>query len=331
MSSNTRVLSRRALLAALGPLSLACSRKEPLASAEPLPKRSAELPKAGVSSASSARPVARLPAEERTWTFEKTPVGRMSVVVVLPERAENQRFPALIAMHGRGETLKGPERGARGWVDDYALKRAIERLSAPPLVAKDFAGFADEERLARLNAGLAKEPYGGLVVVCPYTPDVLGREEPFTTAPPLAEFLVETLLPKVYRETPALGTPASTGIDGVSLGGRASFAVGFLRPEAFGAVAGLQAAFDPENAREFGVRAARARQKNPSLSYRLLTSDADYYLGTTHKLDAALTREGVPHEFLVTRGTHSYEFNRGPGAIEMLVYHDRVLRRRPPI
>ena len=319
------------MLAALGPVALSCSKREPVASAEPLPKRQSGVAVAAVSNATSARPAARLPAEELIWTFEKTPVGRMSVVVVLPERTASDRFPVLIAMHGRGETLKGPERGARGWVDDYALRRAIERLSAPPLVAKDFAGFADDERMRRLNSALAKEPYGGLVVVCPYTPDVLGREEPFTTAPPLAEFLVDTLIPKVYRETPALGTPQSTGIDGVSLGGRASFAVGFLRPEAFGAVAGLQAAFDPENAREFGARAARARAKNPSLNYRLLTSDADYYLGTTHKLGAALTRAGVPHDFLVTRGTHSYEFNRGPGAIEMLVYHDRVLRRRQPI
>lgn len=322
------------MLAALGPVALgpvapACSRKDPIASAEPMPKRSSDAGRAAVSG--PARPAARLPAEELTWTFEKTPVGRMAVVVVLPERTASDRFPVLIAMHGRGETLKGPDRGARGWVDDYALRRAIERLSAPPLVAKDFAGFADEERMRRLNATLAKEPYGGLVVVCPYTPDVLGREEPFTTAPPLAEFLVDTLIPKVYRETPALGTPASTGIDGVSLGGRAAFAVGFLRPEAFGAVAGLQAAFDPENAREFASRAARAKEKNPSLSYRLLTTDADYYLATTRKLDAALTRAGVAHEFLVTRGTHSYEFNRGPGAIEMLVYHDRVLRRRQPI
>ena len=316
------------MLAALGPVVLGCSRSEPVASAEPMPKRAAV---AAVSKPSSAPPAARLPAEERTWTFEKTPVGRMSVVVVLPERAASDRFPVLIAMHGRGETLKGPERGARGWVDDYALGRAVTRLSAPPLVANDFAGFPDAARIERLNATLAKEPFGGLVLVCPYTPDVLGREEPFTTAPPLAEFLVDTLIPKVYRETPALGTPASTGIDGVSLGGRASFAVGFLRPEAFGAVAGLQAAFDPENAREFGARAARAREKNPTLRYRLLTSDADYYLGTTHKLDAALTRAGVSHEFLVTRGTHSYEFNRGPGAIEMLVYHDRVLRGRTPI
>lgn len=331
MRSSSSLRSRCALRAALGlSLLLGCSKEQPLASAEPL-RPSAQASPSAAPKGSVTRPEPLLPAEERTWSFEKTPVGRMSVVVALPKRVASARFPVLIAMHGRGETLKGPERGARGWIDDYALLRAVDRLSAPPLVAADFAGFPDTARIERLNAVLAKEPYAGLIVVCPYTPDVLGREEPFSTAPPLAEFLVDTLLPKVYRETPALGTPASTGIDGVSLGGRASFAVGFLRPEAFGAVAGLQAAFDPENAREFGARAARALKKNPSLRYRLLTSEADYYLGTTHKLDAALTREGVAHEFLVTRGTHSYEFNRGPGAIEMLVYHDRVLRNRSPI
>jgi hypothetical protein len=28
-------------------------------------------------------------------------------------------------------------------------------------------------------------------------------------------------------------------------------------------------------------------------------------------------------------GPHDYEFNRGPGAYEMLMFHDRVLRGQP--
>jgi hypothetical protein len=31
-------------------------------------------------------------------------------------------------------------------------------------------------------------------------------------------------------------------------------------------------------------------------------------------------------EHLVVPGPHDYPFNRGPGAIEMLLWHDRVLR-----
>jgi enterochelin esterase-like enzyme len=259
-----------------------------------------------------------------------TRIGQMRAVVVLPERGPDERFPVLIAMHGRGEALKGPERGARGWVDDYALRRAIDRLAHPPLKSADFEGLVQETRLAALNETLSAAPYAGLVVVCPYTPDMLGGEQPFATAPLLAKFLVETLLPKVYRETPAIGTPASTGIDGVSLGGRAALTTGLLRPDAFGAVSTLQPAFDVKDAPEIAARARSAREKNAHFRLRLLTSDGDYFLRSTRAIDTALSRNGVAHDFLLAQGPHDYEFNRGPGAIEMLVYHDRVLRGKPP-
>ena len=314
-------VSRRALLSALP--ALGCARRE-------APER-APAPALKLAAPSASTSIERLPAEELTWTFPETPVGRMSVVVLVPERLPSERFPVLIAMHGRGETLKGAERGARGWVDDYKLARAIGRLRRPPLVERDFEGFVEPARLASLNAGLGREPYGGLVVACPYTPDVLGREEPFSQAPLLARFLVDTLLPKIRTDTPALATAQATGIDGVSLGGRAAIAVGLFRPEEFGAVAGLQAAFDPENTGDFVTRAERALAKNPRLNLRLLTSTEDYYLEVTRRFHAALEKKGVRHDFLVAQGPHAYAFNRGPGSIEMLVYHDRVLRGRKPL
>jgi len=321
MGSDGARPERRSLLFGLAALGVAACRRERLASAssaqpEPLP---------------SAPASARLPAEERTWSFDATPVGRMSVVVLLPERRPTQRFPVLIAMHGRGETLKGPKRGARGWVDDYEIGKAIQRLHRPPLTVDDFRGFVLSERLRTINQALGETPYGGLVLVCPYTPDVLGRDDPFAGAPPLASFLVETLIPRVARETPAIGTPRSIGIDGVSLGGRAALAVGMLRPEAFGAVGSLQAAIDAENAPDLAARAARAARKNPALSLRLVTSTQDYYLPALRAADAALRRAGVHHDFLVAQGPHDYVFNRGPGAFEMLLFHDRALRGKQPI
>jgi hypothetical protein len=252
----------------------------------------------------------------------------MSVVVLIPERLQSDRFPVLIAMHGRGETLKGAERGARGWVDDYKLGRAVTRLARPPLAEGDFEGFVEQARLASLNTALGREPYGGLIVACPYTPDVLGREEPFSQAPLLAGFLLDTLLRKIRSDTPAIATPEATGIDGVSLGGRAAIAVGLFRPEEFGSVAGLQAAFDPENTGDFVARAERALAKNPRLRLRLLTSTEDYYLTVMRRFHSALERKGVRHDFLVVPGPHDYAFNRGPGSIEMLVFHDRALRGR---
>lgn len=314
--------SRRSLfyLAALG-----CSKRE-----DP-PSQPFHQPSPPVSaSAAPAVPAARAAAQELTWTFSEPSLGRMDVVVVVPEHAANERLPVLIALHGRGETLKGPARGARGWVDDYALGRAAERLAHPPLVARDFEGFVEPPRLATINAALASEPYRGLIVACPYLPDVLSSDDPFGGAPPLARFLVEVLLPRIYAETPALGTPASTGIDGVSLGGRAAVTVGLLRPESFGAVASLQAALEPQSANTIAERTRQALLKNPKFRLRLLTSSADYYRLSLGRIHDVLEHAGVPHDYLLVTGPHDYAFNRGPGALEMLAYHDRVLRGHPP-
>jgi hypothetical protein len=255
----------------------------------------------------------------------------MSVVVRVPERLPQVRFPVLVALHGRGETLKGPERGARGWLDDYALGRAIERLGSPPLEPKDLESLVTKERLTTLNRALVETPYQGLVIACPYMPDVLRGDAPFSLAPPLARFIVDTLLPKVYAETPAIGTAAATGIDGVSLGGRGALVVALERPEAFGAVSTLQAAFDAQDAAEILDRTRRARRKNPKLLLRFVTSTEDYYLPALKSVSAALRRAGVEHGLLVAEGPHDYAFNRGPGAYEMLLFHDRVLRGRDPV
>jgi hypothetical protein len=273
----------------------------------------------------------QLPQSEITWTYANTPIGPMNAVVVVPARVADERFPILLTFHGTGEARKGPEKGARGWIDDYGLYRAIERLQHPPLTAADLEGFADPERLAKLNAALAAQPYRGLVIVNSYTPDMLRGDEPFSKVPPLAKFAVEELLPRAARETPAIGTPQTTGIDGISLGGRAALAIGLRNPEAFAAVSGLQPAFDMDNAGAVATRAALAQQKNPGLSFRLLTSDGDYFLGATKAISAAMKSAGVPHTLVIVPGPHDYPFNRGPAVYEMLLYHDRVLRGLPPI
>jgi enterochelin esterase-like enzyme len=173
---------------------------------------------------------------------------------------------------------------------------------------------------------LGERPYRGLVVVCPYTPDILAGDRPFRAAAPLAKFLVDELLPRVKRETPAVGSAETTAIDGVSLGGRAALLVGLERPTAFRVVAGLQAAFDSADAPELARRARDARQANPSLVFRLLTSEGDYFLNANRAISRAFAAAGVPHALTVIPGPHDYEFNRGPGAYEMLFFHDRALR-----
>lgn len=319
--------ARALLLAVLSTAAAGCSRRDPpaphLGSGVVNPAGSS-----APSSASSASPLER--PRELTWSYPATSVGPMNVVVSIPPAPAGQRFPVLVAMHGRGEALKGPERGARGWVDDYDLYDALVRLGRPPLAAADFLGFASDDRLHRMNDSLSRAPYRGLVIVMPYTPDILHGDEPLESSRPLARFIVDELLPRVYRETPAIGTPATTGIDGVSLGGRASISVGLLRAKSFGAVASLQAAFDLDEIEQVVEQARRARAANPSLSIRLVTSDGDYFLESNRELSAAFHAAGIAHRLLVVSGPHDYVFNRGPGAYEMLLFHDRVLRGEPP-
>ena len=265
--------------------------------------------------------------------FPATPVGPEKALALVPRGPDaTARHPVLVALHGRGESVRGPEIGARGWADDYALARTIARLRSPPLLREDFRGFVDAERLDRINASLAERPFRGLVVVCPWVPDILSSRDrgSLDAAIPFGQFVVEQLLPRVVAETPALSERAATGIDGVSLGGRASLAVGFAHADRFGAVGTLQAAVQDNEATAIAERARAARARGPQ-KLRLVTSDRDPFEGAIAKLHLAFDEVSVDHEYLVIPGPHDYAFNRGPGGIEMLLWHDRVLRGEPPL
>jgi enterochelin esterase-like enzyme len=264
---------------------------------------------------------------ELTFDYAGTPVGANTVVVAIPANATKESpLPVLVAFHGRGESLKSPARGARGWLDDYDMKKAVKRLISPPLTEADLGDSVAPDRLVKLNEALAQQPYRGLIVVCPYLPDAFHGDQAFGDGGRYATFIVDEVLPRVYKETPAIGTPESTAVDGVSLGGRAALLVGLLRPKAFHVVAALQPALDNAEARPFAGLAERAKAENPGLVLRLLTSSEDYFLEPTAELSRELKSRGVDHKLDIVLGTHSYEFNRGPGVFEMLIFHDRAVR-----
>jgi enterochelin esterase-like enzyme len=323
-----------ALLGARATLSCrACgdpSGTRPGAAKTPSAPESAGHPVATQSASAGGGRAADAVAQELVWDYPESPEGPTRVVVSVPaHRADGAKYPVLMAFHGKGEALKGPARGARGWVDDYQMPAAIARLHAPPLTGADLHGFVSRSRLDRYNRALASVPYRGLIVVMPYTPTSLGGEKPFDVVLPYGKFLVERVLPRVYRETPAVGTAESTGIDGVSLGGRVGLLIGLQLPNAFGAVSVLQAAFDSANAPEIMALAREARAKNPKLVLRLVTSEDDYFLNANQNISRGLGAAGIVHELVVVPGPHDYEFNRGPGVMEMLLFHDRVLRGLP--
>ena len=274
-----------------------------------------------------APPPARGATKLFTWSLpDRGPTGEVAVLVPQDaDASESGRWPMLVALHGHGEAMKPPKDGAMGWPRDYALGHAISRVANPPLGPDDVEGFVDDARLAFYNASLAKRPYGGLVVVCPYVPEL--NVHSTSDVGDFARYLVDDVIARARRELPVYAYPEATGIDGVSMGGATALRAGLAHVETFGAVGALQPAITEGEADEWVeiVRAARARR--PSLALRLTTSQDDVYEGAVTRLSKALDAAGVTHDFADVPGPHDYPFNRGPGAIEMLLWHDAVLRR----
>ncbi|MBW2534470.1 MAG: esterase [Deltaproteobacteria bacterium] len=249
------------------------------------------------------------------------------MTVFVPQGASPEHhLPVLVALHGQGESRKPPSVGARGWIDDYWLARADARLRQPPLSSDDFLGMITPERLAKINRSLRERPFRGLIVVCPYLPDRFRKEAMYTEARLYGEFLVKQVLPRVHREAPALSAPAQTGIDGVSLGGRAGLLAGLGHAEHFGAVAASQPAIGKSQVERVTQLAVLARNRSPGLRLRLLSSQRDRFREVTLMLGASFAERGVDADVDIVEGNHSYELNRGPGAYEMLLWFDRALR-----
>jgi hypothetical protein len=314
-------IPRRRFLLGVGAALVACSRKERPSAPPPGARPAAAA--GGPAAPATAAPAVPSSTRLLEWDFPGN-VSTRAVIVVPTWGGDAARFPVLVALHGRGEAVKPPEEGAMGWPRDYALTRAVDRMRAPPLVPDDYEGFVDDERMERLNADLTARPFGGLIVACPHVPDMDPNGGDVYA---VARFVTGVLLPRLRAETPALAAPESTGIDGVSMGGALALRIGLMNADAFGAVGALQAAIAPEMSEELTEMARGARVRRPGLKLRLLTSTGDYFHDAITSLDAAWTEGNVAHDFADVPGPHDYVFNRGPGSIEMLAWHDRALAR----
>jgi pimeloyl-ACP methyl ester carboxylesterase len=250
------------------------------------------------------------------------------VLITLPRLAghalspEGERWPLLVALHGRGEAAQGPMRGYLGWNVMYGLPRAFGALLRGRLTAVDYGGFVRPAQLEQRNAALARKRFEGIAVVTPFVPDLLEPER----ADELAQYeawLAGPMLEQVRRAYPGVAqTRAGTGIDGVSMGGRISLGTGLRFPDVFGSVGGIQ----PAVRGDAEMLSARASLEKPQF-IRLVSSDGDPFLPATRALSEAFRARGVSHDLLVVPGPHDYEFNRGPAGIELLYFHASVLVR----
>jgi iron(III)-salmochelin esterase len=250
------------------------------------------------------------------------PRGEESYVHVPP----GEDLPLLVAFHGRTESLRSLEVGAGAWMRDYNMQRQYRRLQNPPLVEEDFRGMVTPERMDALNASLRAQPFRGLVTACPYCPDIIDRTS--AAALGFGRFVVEKLVPQARVLGRCKPDRLATGIDGISMGGRLALMVGLSNPEVFGVVGAMQPALREADAQSIAELARSAISKAP-VRLRILTSDEDDFRGAAETTAERLTEAGVPHEFLVLKGKHGYEFNRGPGCLDMLAWHERVQHGLP--
>jgi iron(III)-salmochelin esterase len=313
-----RSLDRRSFLAGGAALALgACSKGTPPSSTSTSAHTSGPPPPGGTWRMATFDAAPDIPEGQRAQILDPWPA----------KGGPNAHHrPLLVALHGRGEAGRGLEVGANAWPHDYELDQIHRRLYAPPLVAADLHNMTNVERIEKLNASMIAAPYHGIAVACPYTPHLSDSSQ--EGARPFGRFVVDHLLRRLRDDTGSKVDRKSVGIDGVSMGGRLALFIGLAHPEIFGVVGALQPALRDDEAPLISVLARLAMEK-AKVKLRLVTSDDDYYLGAVVATSTRLRMDGVDHELLVIPGSHSYEFNRGPGGAEMLLWHERVQRGLP--
>lgn len=258
-----------------------------------------------------------------------TPTGRQRVIATVIRRADGKPFdsthltPVVVALHGRGESLRGPERGYLGWNVDYLLPQAFAGFRRGHLTQHDYRGYVTESHLAWVNAALRAQPYRGILIVTPFTPDFASELVQSEKVRAFTDWLATGLLRQVKGQFPEVSIEReSVGIDGVSLGGRLALEAGFTHPEAFGVVGAMQPAIERDGDAIAKLRAADALPQ----AIRLLTSDADPYRDATRRFSTSLRSSRISHSLIELPGPHNAGFNRGPGAVELIRFHDAALR-----
>ena len=233
--------------------------------------------------------------------------------------------PDLVLLHGLGET--GNERdGVYAWAERYGLLSSYRRLLHPPVNKRPSrSGYLRAARADEIDRQLAWNPFLGMVLVCPYTPNVFELDTR-RALDDYAAWLVEVLLPEVQSRTPVVEGMRSTGIDGCSLGGYVSYHVFQRRPEAFFTCGGVQAAIGKGAAEEHAKRFHEIVQRLGTRRFHIETSLQDPYHDANVELASRLARRGVDHQLRVSPGPHNQPWLIEVGTLEMLLWHAQQLR-----
>lgn len=264
----------------------------------------------------------KTPAEYFTIPSRKHPQGVVAVSLPLDyEKHTTRKYPLVIAFGGAGECARSPREGALAWLYYYKTDEAVRALANNRLTPDDFRRLITPPHLNDLNRRLKDRPYGGIILACPSSP--LLSPQVGLEFPEYEEYIMDELVPALksrYRVA-----DARVGIDGVSMGGARAMYYGFKYPEVFSSIGSVQGAFGPyfDVYRHFVERHSETLKKR---SIQLVTSDRDPMAPSVERMHQLLVDKSIPHRYLKLTGPHDYIFNQGPGALELLVFHDHALR-----
>lgn len=261
----------------------------------------------------------------RVATIQSQHAGKQHVVFVLPPDYETSQktYPAVLAFGGYGESIRGNEAGAWGWVELYGAVGSMAALSRGRLTHADMQGLlvADAD-LEDYNRALAAQPWRGVVLVSPWPANNLRRKSP--ALPDYERFIIEELIPYTRRHLRVAQDWRGWGVDGVSLGGLLSVWFGVSYPEQFASIGSLQGSVSsyPWHIEQ------KIREKLSTLKTRainVVTSRGDGFREDLLGFDKALDKLGLPHRFTLLPGAHNKVFLHGPGCAELFLFHDRAL------
>lgn len=233
----------------------------------------------------------------------------------------------LVLFHGLAET-SSEAIGIRAWADRYGLVAAAERLAHPPVTRTVTTPvLLTDERLAELDAALASEPFRGVAVACPYTPNVFRQPSTPAALDRYTDWIADGVLPEARKVLSLPDGARAIGVDGVSLGGYVSLEVFLRRPDAFGAVGALQAAIGENACDAYALRFERAFANAGARPLRIATSAWDPERPASERLVKRLRARGLEVTLASTPGGHDQVFLRENGSLELLYYYDRTLPR----
>lgn len=242
---------------------------------------------------------------------------------------KDERVPLLVLLHGLGETWDTTV-GVYAWVERYGLGTAYARLRRLPIAhTSRQLNLLPDARIAELNASLAAQPFRGMAIACPFTPNLPKLPNAEAAFDAYASWIADVVVPRARKEAPVIADAAHTILDGVSLGGQVGMEVFIRRPEVFGVWGGVQSALNAVRLPVYADKIAAAFAKSPrgpKPSIRIATSEADPFREGNVSLSAMLTKKGVANDLVILAGLHDQVFLREAGSLEMLLWHDRRMR-----